>query len=75
MSTNNKPTLKEKLTPTQVASVLGVSVPTVARWRKLGCPCQETRKVILCKQASRPRYDLAAVRAWLETRTQKGGEA
>ena len=75
MSTNNKTPHKEKLTPAQVAAALSVSVPTVARWRSLGCPFLETRKVRLCKQASRPRYDLAAVRAWLESRNMKGGEA
>ena len=75
MATNNKAMPEEKLTPVQVAAALGVSLSTVIRWKSQGCPYRETRKVILCKQASRPRYDLAAVRAWLESRKMKGGEA
>lgn len=54
------------LTQKKLAAELGVCVMTVRRWKE--CP-----RVAITK--SRHRYDLAAVRAWLESRNMKGGEA
>lgn len=61
-------------TQKEVAAHFSVGAATVRRWHGLGCP----RVYVTERKAgtgSRPRYDLAAVRAWLETRTQKGGES
>lgn len=54
------------LTQRKLAHALGVCVVTVRRWKE--CP-----RVAISK--GRHRYDLAAVRAWLESRNLKGGEA
>lgn len=60
--------------PAEISSAFGVSRYTVRQWRLAGCPCvcinsdkSETGK--------RFRFSLQSVRAWLENRTQKGGEA
>lgn len=51
---------KKYLNQKQVARSLGVCTATVRRWK--GCP-----RVAISK--GRYRYNLAAVRAWLESRT------
>ena len=61
-------------TQKEVATHFCVGAATVRRWHGLGGP----RVYVTERKAgtgSRPRYDLAAVRAWLESRNMKGGEA
>ena len=48
------------LTQRKIARALGVCVATVRRWKE--CPR-------IAISPGRYRYDLAAVRAWLESRT------
>lgn len=60
-------------TQKEVATHFCVGVATVRRWHKAGCPRINVGSDKVT--GARPRYDLAAVRAWLENRTQKGGEA
>lgn len=62
----------EELNKTQIALKLGRSEATINRWLAAGCP-HNKKAVDSCR--IRPYFNLAAVRAWLETRTQKGGEA
>lgn len=63
----------ELVTPRELAERLGVSRATIARWKADGCPyveaCPYTRKGY-----TRPRYNVAAVIAWLNA-DKKGGEA
>lgn len=62
----------EKLPPVELAAALGVSVVTVYRWKKQGCPCVEEKPNRAGVTGSRPRYNLQAVRAWLKQRNETG---
>lgn len=62
----------EKLPPVELAAALGVSVVTVYRWKKQGCPCVEEKPNRAGVTGSRPRYNLQAVRAWLKQRNEMG---
>lgn len=65
---------KEKnnaMPPRELARALGVSIVTIARWKKAGCPYTETAPCFIGAQASRPRYNLAAVKEWIKQ--QKAG--
>jgi phage terminase Nu1 subunit (DNA packaging protein) len=64
----------DQLTPGQIAGALSVSVSTIWRWKKKGCPYKETRENAIGKHASRPRYDLEAVKSWIQEQTGKGVE-
>lgn len=71
---------KEEYTPrflkaSELAKALSVSRALVSKWNKKGLPCFFIGDVKEHKRGARPRYDLAEVRAWLETRTQKGEQA
>lgn len=59
----------------ELAKSLSVSRALVSKWNKKGLPCFFIGEIKEHKRGARPRYDLAEVRAWLENRTQKGGEA
>lgn len=52
----------------EIASLFGVSVATVRRWHRLGCP-RFYVGTNCAGSGSRPRYDVQQVRAWLESRT------
>lgn len=54
-------------TPADTARAFGVSLSTVRYWRRAGCPVVYAGSVA-SGGASRPRYDLAAVKKWLATR-------
>ena len=60
MNTENK----NLMTTTQIAAALGVSYGTIARWRKSGCPYEETRPNVKTPVGSRPLYDINAVKEW-----------
>ena len=62
------------LTPGQIAGALSVSVSTILRWKKKGCPYKETRENAIGKQASRPCYELEAVKIWIQEQTGQGEE-
>lgn len=57
--------MKELKTKTELALEMGCGEATVNRWIAAGCPHE--RKAINSRRV-RPYFDLAAVRAWLETR-------
>lgn len=59
--------------PQEIAATLGVSVGTLSRWRAAGCPCMESKPYGRGKQASRPRYNLEQVKAWINEQ-RKGKE-
>ena len=69
---NNK---AKEMTPGELAATLGVSTMTVARWRARGCPYHELSPNTIGKTASRPRYNLAEVKAWIKEQQQKGEQA
>ena len=50
------------------ADALGISVPTLKRWRRLGCPCVPGRR----GRGHAAMYDPEAIRAW---RAAHGREA
>ncbi len=56
---------KKLITQKGIAAALGVCVATVRRWK--GCP-----RVAI--SPGRYRYDVGAVRAWLESRTANAGK-
>ena len=62
-----KQTVKD-LSPGEIAAALGVSKATVARWKKLGCPHKETAPFAIGSQASRPRFNLEEVKAWIKSK-------
>lgn len=78
METNNE---KEGmlLTGCEIAEKMRVSRALVSRWTKEGAPCVFIGRITESKRGARPRYILADVRAWLESRTSgtvgKGVEA
>lgn len=53
------------LTPEQCAAAFGVCKSTVREWRRQGCPVVYIGRS-MAGAGSRPRYDVAAVRSWLE---------
>lgn len=57
---------KEELTPGELSAALGVSTMTISRWRARGCPYREACPNYTRKSASRPRYNLAEVKAWIK---------
>lgn len=68
-------------TQKEIASMMGVSLVTVRRWQKLGCPVVRIG-IKIGSHGCRTRLDAEKVKAWLESRsaacgndTQKGGEA
>lgn len=68
-------------TQKEIAAMMGVSLVTVRRWQKLGCPVVRIGAK-LGNQGCRTRLDAEKVKAWLESRsaacgndTQKGGAA
>lgn len=67
MNTKNK----NLMTTTQLAAALGVSYGTVARWKKKGCPYEETAPHVQLPVESRPKYDLDEVKAWYTERHTK----
>lgn len=69
---NNESAAKAALTKTELARTLGVSIGTVGRWTRGGCPCFHIG--ITAGPGSRPRYELDKVRAWLEQRTPSPDE-
>ena len=56
------------MTLTDAARELGISVPTLKRWRKLGCPCVPGRR----GRGHAALYDPAAIKTW---RAAHGREA
>lgn len=78
-SQTNKPVEGMLLTGCELAEKLRVSRALVSRWTKEGVPCVFIGRVRESKRGARPRYSLADVRAWLESRTAgtvgKGVEA
>lgn len=54
-------------TPADTARAFGVSLSTVRYWRREGCPVVYAGSVA-SGGASRPRYDLQAVKNWLAAR-------
>lgn len=67
------------LTGCELAEKMRVSRALVSRWTKEGAPCVFIGRITESKRGARPRYILADVRAWLESRTAgtagKGVEA
>lgn len=59
----------------ELASEMKVSLGTITRWTKEGCPCVYIGRVMEPRRGSRPRYNLAEVETWLKTRAAgKRGE-
>lgn len=54
-------------TPADTARAFGVSLSTIRYWRREGCPVVYAGRAT-SGGASRPRYDLAAVKNWLAAR-------
>ena len=54
----------------EIAAQFGVSVQTVSRWQKQGCPCFYAGAATSGRGA-RPRFIPEEVKAWLESRTEK----
>ena len=57
------------LTGCELAEKMRVSRALVSRWTKEGVPCVFIGRITESKRGARPRYSLADVRAWLESRT------
>ena len=58
---------REFYTQREIASAIGVSVQTIRRWQKEGCPRFYVGKA-KTGEGSRPRYNLAEVLVWLNAR-------
>lgn len=71
MRDNKRMDFERTLTPAALAGLLGVSVGTLARWRKAGCPHTETKENGMSARASRPRYNADEVKAWLAARREE----
>lgn len=56
------------MTPAACARALSVSLSTLRRWRREGCPVYQVG-TSLNGPGSSPRYDVAAVKKWLRART------
>lgn len=54
-------------TPADTALAFGVSLTTLRTWRRAGCPVIYAGRAT-SGGASRPRYDLQAVKKWLAAR-------
>lgn len=59
-------TKQYEVTPQELCRKLGISKITLIRWRKLGCPCRESKAYRIGRSSSRPRYVLKEVLAWLD---------
>ncbi|MBR2010900.1 MAG: hypothetical protein IKA06_04060 [Clostridia bacterium] len=66
---------KSELTPRELCRALGVNIGTLARWKRKGCPYRENAPYTIGRQASRPRYNLEQVKAWIQEQQKKGDEA
>lgn len=60
------------LTKTELARAMRVSVGTVSKWNRTGCP--RFYVGVTHGKGSRPRYDLEQVKAWLASRTAADGK-
>jgi phage terminase Nu1 subunit (DNA packaging protein) len=56
------------LSPGELSAALGVSKATISRWKTQGCPYHEAAPFAIGAQASRPRYNLEAVKAWIKSK-------
>lgn len=54
------------LSTKQAAAAFSVSASTIRAWRRAGCPVVYIGRA-RTGRGSRPRFEAAAVRAWLET--------
>ena len=63
-----------ELSPGELAAALGVSKTTISRWKTLGCPYHEAAPFAIAAQASRPRYNLEAVKAWIKAKQTRSHE-
>lgn len=68
--TENREVRKE-YTQRELAGLLGVSVSTVRRWSRNGCPRVYIGQAT-SGAGSRPRYNVEEVRAWLHERSSAG---
>lgn len=71
----NMTTQQQYLTANELAETLKVTPRTIYNLTKSGMPCFNAGVSPRRTHRSAPRYELAKVQAWLEERTQKGGDA
>lgn len=61
----------KEITGVELCSLLKISRTTLSLLMKEGCPCIYYGRITEPRRGSRPRYNLAEVKAWLASRNKQ----